>query len=352
MKNFSERALLTIAILVTVSAALTGPVAAQVASHTPTAITAQPSPNAFALSPAPTVTGKPVARVNGVVMTDRELLREMYTIFPYARQHNGFPKTMEAEIRKGALEMVVFEELVYQQAQRKKTIVPEEQVNRVLAGFKKKFPSKADYQKFLQAETSGSEGVVKDGIRRSLIIDAYLKAEVRDKSAVSLAEARTYYTQHPERFAYKESFVFQSISIMPPATANADVMKEARRKAEDALLQAKATKNYQEFGLLAEKLSEDDFRVNMGDHKVVERDQLPPEIVKAALTMKQGEISGLIPLGNTFTIFRLNNHVPAGTRKFDEVKDKLRKDLQEEKEDRLRTALDATLRKSAKVEEL
>ena len=29
--------------------------------------------------------GKPVARVNGSVLTDRDLLREMYIIFPYAR---------------------------------------------------------------------------------------------------------------------------------------------------------------------------------------------------------------------------------------------------------------------------
>ena len=38
---------------------------------------------------APSPTGKPVARVNGAVLTDGDLLREEYTIFPYARQHNG-----------------------------------------------------------------------------------------------------------------------------------------------------------------------------------------------------------------------------------------------------------------------
>jgi peptidyl-prolyl cis-trans isomerase C len=286
------------------------------------------------------------------MMTDRDLLREMYTIFPYARQHNGFPKSMEADIRKGALQMVIFEELVYQQAQRQKTAVPDEQVNRGLFELKKKFQSRAEYQNYLKAEASGSERVVKERIRRSLVIDAYLKAEVKDKSAVSIAEVRQYYDQHPEEFAYKESFVFQSISIMPPETANAEALQEARRRAEDSLRRAKATKSYQEFGLLAEKISEDDFRVNMGDHKAVERDQLPPEIVKPALAMKQGEVSDLIPLGKTFTIFRLNNHVPAGRRKFDEVKDKLRTDMQKEKEDRLRTAVDAKLRKNAKVEEL
>jgi parvulin-like peptidyl-prolyl isomerase len=349
MKSLSNLGLLMMAVLVAVFP--TSLLSAQVASHAPTLAT-QPSPSAFAQSPVPMVTGKPVARVNGVVMTDRDLLNEMFTIFPYARQHNGFPKSMEADIRKGALQMIVFEELVYQQAQRQKFTVPEEQVNRGLLEVKKKFQSKEEYQSYLQAEASGSERVVKERIRRSLLVDAYLKAEVANKSTVSVAEARAYYDKHPEKFAYKESFAFQSISIMPPKTATPEVMKEARRKAEDALRQAKAAKSYQEFGLLAEKISEDDFRVVMGDHKVVERDQLPADIIKAALAMKPGEVSDLIQLDKTFTIFRLNGHVPAGTRKFDEVKEQLRKDLQKDKEDRLRSAVDARLRKNAKVEEL
>jgi parvulin-like peptidyl-prolyl isomerase len=352
MKKLSERAFLATAVLVSIMA---GPLSAQVASHAPALATSTgpaSGQSAFQLSPAPAATGKPVARVNGVVMTDRDLLREMYTIFPYARQHNGFPKSMEADIRKGALQMVIFEELVYQQAQRQKTTVPDDQVNRGLFEFKKKFQSRAEYQSYLQAEASGSERVVKERIRRSLLVDAYLKAEVTDRSTVSVASARAYYDKHLERFAYKESFVFQSISIMPPDSASTDTLKEARRKAEDALRQAKTTKNYQEFGLLAEKLSDDNYRVNMGDHKAVERDQLPPEIVKAALAMKQGEVSDLIPLGKSFTILRLNNHVSAGTRKFDEVKDQLQKELQREKEDRLRTGVNARLRKNAKVEEL
>ena len=65
------------------------------------------------------ISDKPVVRVNGTVLTDRDLLREMYSIFPYAKQHNGFPKAQEASIRQGALEMIIFEELVYQEARRR-----------------------------------------------------------------------------------------------------------------------------------------------------------------------------------------------------------------------------------------
>lgn len=314
---------------------------AQVASHAPTAVSRKTAPNAE----------KTVARVNGVVLTSGDLLQEMYTIFPYARQHNGFPKAMEADIRKGAMQMIVFDELVYQEAQRQNTNLPAGAMDRALYSFRKQFSSRQQYQAYVNKEAHGSEQVVKDRLRRSLLIDGYLKSEVKGKSRVSLAQARAYFDRNRARFSYKESFAFQSISIMPPGKPTAELMTDAKRRAEDALRQAKATKNYKEFGLLAEKISEDDFRVNMGDHHAVEREQLPDVIVNQMLAMQPGEISDVIQLDQTFTLFRLNAHIPAGTRKFEEVKDQLRQQLQKEKEDRLRAALDTRLRKGARVEE-
>lgn len=314
---------------------------AQMASHAPTMVSKQTTSSAV----------KTVAKVNGVSLTDRDLLQEMYSIFPYARQHNGFPKAMEADIRKGAMQMIVFDELVYQQAKRQNVTLPAGSMDRALYSFRKQFSSREEYQDYLKKEAQGSEQVVKDRLRRSLIIDGYLKSEVKDKSQVSLVEARAYYDKNRTRFSYKESFAFQSISMMPPAGANAEILKDAKRRADEALHQAKATKNYQEFGLLAEKISEDDFRVNMGDHRAVEREQLPDVIVKKMLAMQPGEISDVVQLDQSFTIFRLNGHLPAGTRKFGEVKDQLRQQLQKDKEDRLRAALDVRLRKGARVEE-
>ncbi len=74
---------------------------AQVASHAPTQLAKTNAPSAMQTQPIMQPTGKAVAKVNGVVLTDKDLLREMYAIFPYARQHNGFPKAQEAGIRAG-----------------------------------------------------------------------------------------------------------------------------------------------------------------------------------------------------------------------------------------------------------
>ena len=75
------------------------PAAAQqmMTSHAPTSMATQPVSVVQSQH-------KPVARVNGAVLTESDLLREEYTIFPYARQHNGsIPPEMAPDIRNGAL---------------------------------------------------------------------------------------------------------------------------------------------------------------------------------------------------------------------------------------------------------
>jgi len=320
-----------------------------VSSHASTAAAPQPS-----VSAAPQLAGKPVARVNGSVLTDSDLVREEYTIFPYARQHNGgIPKGMEADIRTGAMKMIEFEELAYQEAKRRNLTATPAQLQRAEAEFRKQFASPQEYQDLLNTEFKGSKAQLRAKIERSLLIEQILKVEVEDRSYVSVAQARAFYDQNPNRFLVAESFAVQTISIIPPANAPAEQLKAARKKAEDALRQAKLTKNYDDFGLLAEKVSEDDFRVMMGDHRAVDRDKLPPQVLQVVVNMKPGEVSGLVDIGNNaYTIVRLNAHTPVGKRTFEQVKDSVRAHLKQQKAEELRSALDKRLRKNAKVEEL
>src|SRR5271170_3995640 len=165
-------------------------------SHTPSAAVTQQPPNVM-LQP----TGKPVARVNGAVLTDRDLLREMYTLFPYARQHNGqVPPELAPQIRQGALQMIVFEELLYQEALRRQMTIPPAKLKAAEADFHNQFSGPDEYKQFLNSEFHGSQKALDDKTRRSLLIDAMLKSEVDSKSTVSLAETRAYYDKNPARF--------------------------------------------------------------------------------------------------------------------------------------------------------
>ena len=223
---------------------------AQVASHTPTKLSA---PQKKASQP----TGKPVARVNGTVLTDRDLQREMFAMFPYAQQHNGdIPPELAPGIRSGALKMIVFEELVYQEALRRKMTVSPERLNTAEADFRKQFATPQEYQQFLNTEFQGSEQLLREKVKRSILIDQLLKAEVDKKSTVSPAELKAYYDQNQSRFDYPEAFSFQTITILPPANATPAQLQEGKKRADEALKQAKTTKNDEDFGMLAEKISE------------------------------------------------------------------------------------------------
>jgi peptidyl-prolyl cis-trans isomerase SurA len=321
-------------------------ISAQVASHGQTLMAKQTS------AAPPQATGKPVARVNGTVLTDQDLVREMYTIFPYAKQHNGFPKDMEPGIRDGAMKMIIFEELAYQDAQRRNMQVPVDKLAKAKAQFRKQFKTNAEYQQFLKSEFGGSEKALDAKIRRSLLIDQYLKLEVNNKSTVTAAEAKAYYDKNPKRFEYPEGFAFQSISILPPENATPAQLKDAKKRADEAYKQAKATKTAEEFGLLAEKVSEDDYRVMLGDHKWVDRSKLPPNVASALASMKKNDVSSLLQVDQAYVVVRLNGHRLAGTAKFEDVKATLIPDLEKRKTNEVRAALDKKLAQNAKVEVL
>jgi peptidyl-prolyl cis-trans isomerase SurA len=331
-------------LLLAVSAA-----AAQVASHAPAL---KPAPQAPASDVMPLVaTPNPVAHVNGTVLTQADLVREEYAIFPYARQHNGLPKELEPEIRQGAMRMMVFEELVYQEAVRRKMTISPARIQQAEMEFRKTFANPEEYNAFMQSEFHGSQKLLDDKIQRSLLIDSLLRVEVKSKSVVTPAEVRAFYDKNPGQFKIPESYIFQTLTAIAPDNATPDQLKSARERVERTLSQAKATKTNIEFGLLAEKFSEDDYRVMEGQHKSTPVDQLPPQVVQALKTMKVGDVSNVIQVADIYTILRLNAHSPAGEQKFIDVRAKLTNDLQQSKTNQMRAAFDQKLRQSARIEE-
>jgi len=325
------------------------PALAQVASHAPVLAAppaAQGSPNPQSPS------DKPVVRIDGTVLTEADLLREEYTIFPYGRQHGGIPKEMEPGIRSGAMQMMIFEELVYQEARRRHMTIPASAMEKAEAQFRKQFSSPEEFNAFLANDFQNSLPLVRQKIRRSLLIDALLKIEVEDKCKPSLADLKSYYDQNPASIVHDESFTFQTISVIPPANPNAAQMQEARTRIGKALEQARATKSEEQFGLLAEKTSEDDYRVMMGKHKAAEIGKLPPNVVNALRSLKAGEVSDVLQVGNIFTIVRPIAHIPAGKESFETVRPALEKELTETRRSQLRLALGNKLRQNAKIEKM
>ena len=295
---------------------------------------------------------KVVARVNGALLTETDLQREMLAMFPYARQHgNKSPSSMEPSIRQGALQMIEFEELVYQEARRRKMQITHARLDQAIADFRKQFNSEIHFQTFVQEELQGSPEILRYKVQRSLLIDDLLELEVTRKSAISDAEIRSYYDNNPAEFHVACKVTIQTISIVIPDDATAEGEANIRWRAEEVLKQAKATRSFEEFGALAEKVSEDEWRVMMGNHGAIEEEKMPPPVAKVAFLMKPGQVSDLIRAENSFCIVHLNARETARQLPLQQVRAQIKKNLQARRVDQLRAALNRQLRKTAKVEE-
>ena len=321
---------------------------AQVASHAPTTKPTNSAAPAASV-PAP----RSIVRVNGAILTDHDLLREMLNVFPYAKQHGGtFPKDSEAQIRQTALKNIEFEELAYQAALKKGMAVPPEKLAKAMKEFKRQFDTEAEYQEFVKVEQKGSEQELRNNVKRAMLIDQYLKIEIENKSKLSDAQVRAIYDKNPDHFRKPDSVWLQTITIAYGQAPTSAEKQAARKKAEDALKQAKATKNYEGFGTLAEQVSTDDWHVMMGDHKWLHRGRMPEAVEKVVFTLQANQISDIIDTGDSFCIARVNGREDAHLVKFEEVKDRLKKDTEEDRAKQLRASLEKSLRANAKIEEL
>ena len=172
-----------------------------------------------------------------------------------------------------------------------------------------------------------------------------MNQEVNTKSVVTLAQANAYFARNPDKFRQPETFSIQTISVMPPDKGTQQQVQDARKRAEDAIRQAQATKDYESFGLLAEKISEDDFRVMMGDHKTVEAGKLPAEIDDAVQKNCSPARSAVFSRNQeqVYAVVHLNSHNPPGMQKFVDVKETLRQRMRQNKAEELRAGLNQRL---------
>lgn len=308
-------------------------------------------------TPASTVETRPmdlkkivVARVNGVAITEQDVQEQMGRIFPYYTIHGGkVPEQYKPEIRQKALNQLIVDELSFEEAKKGNITVPETTMRSVLSQARQRFKSRQAYEQFA-IERYGSVAEFERRIRRATIIAKFQDVEIVQKSKISDTKLRDYYEKNKKIFKRPESVWLQTISIMVPQDPSEEQKKMARKRVEELLPQAKAAKSYDEFGLLAERVSEDDYRVDMGDHKWMHLVALPEEIRNLLPTMKPGDISNIVEVQGSLLIFRVNDRRPEKQMEFSEMRDKMRKDLEEATQKDLAARLEKEMKAKAKIE--
>jgi foldase protein PrsA len=253
---------------------------------------------------------KPVATVNGEPITRDEFYQTVLNT-PSGGQPN-----MALGIQ--VLEGIINERLLLAEAKREGVLPTDAEITNRLNELRtqvQKQGSNLDQQ--LQQSGLSPEAVRRD-IRRLLIQEKLLTKGI----TVTDAEVQKYYDQNKAR------------QFSAPPLAHIRHMTLANEK--QAIEARKDLKNA-DFGLVAMSRSIDMFKETQGQvQQPIPRDLPPgmriaPEVARKAFTMKKGQISDPIKVGNQWVIIKLEELDPAKTQPLAEVKEDIRRGLLQQK---------------------
>ena len=243
--------------------------------------------------------GSVLAEVNSGSITTADFTRELKNLPEYLKSMADTP-----EGRKEMLDTMVIRELILQQAA------------------KDGLDKSADLEEKLQ------------DLKKRLVVESFLKKKVETESQISDADLQKFYDANKEKFKTGEQIKASHILV------------KTEKEAKDILTQIKAGGNFEE---LAKKHSADSSAQKGGDLGWFGKGSMVPVFEKAALGLKEGQVSEVVKSDFGFHIIKLTGKRAAGIRPLDEVKDQIKGAIMPQKQQEIFQKIKEELKKNAKI---
>jgi peptidyl-prolyl cis-trans isomerase C len=305
------------------------------------------STSLFAQMPSPQLVtpDRVAARVNGSVITEAEVHEEMETLYPSNTAHGGIQPERLKELRSQALEELIVQELAYQQAVRTHALVPLPEVRREYQRLRAKYGAGA-FDRSLQTSGFTRQQYLKK-LQRRLTLERLTKQRVYLPSRVGPQELRAYYRQNLGKFQRPEQVRTRLILAAVNANASPEAERQAREKIDKVYQQLRAGKD---FATLAQQYSDDFYRVKGGDVGWMHRGSMEPAFEKLAFSLPVGQFSQPFRTPYGYNVMKVEGREPARLMKFEEVRERLKAELEDNRFTELRQAWVEQLEKGAKVQ--
>jgi len=193
----------------------------------------------------------------------------------------------------------------------------------------------------LEAEKAGidkREDVMRkiEECRRGVILEAFISEIMAGKDEVTDEEAKKYYDEHKEEFQLGERIRVRHIVV---------------KTLEEAQFFSRRLERGEDFAELARKYSISPAAKWGGDLGYIQRGQVGKEFEKAAFSLKKpGDISDIVKTTFGYHIIKLEDRKPPQQLSFEEVKDKIKNRLKEEKRSKILEEYLKKAKKSYKIE--
>ncbi len=233
--------------------------------------------------------------------------------------------------KKNILNQLIDYELLYQQAQKEKVNISNDEINLEIDKIKASFSSPEEFNEALRANNITLVRL-KEDIKRQLMINSVLE-EIRNQVSISDEELLEYYNEN------KESF------LEPEQVHARHILVETEEEANNLLLQLK--EGLTDFAELAKEKSIGPSAPSGGDLGFFARGQMVKEFEDAAFSLEPGEISGVVQSQFGYHIIKCEEKKEEYSPTFTEAKERVSDTLKYQREIEAISALTSKLREEA-----
>jgi parvulin-like peptidyl-prolyl isomerase len=284
----------------------------------------------------------PVAFVNGTAITAGELDQELNHLLISKTSHAGIEPKKKDELRKTALDELIVRELAYQRAKSIGLKMAGIELIHELRRIKGRYKSEKSFRQALAADQI-TEPELEHRIEKDLLLKRIFELEIGEKARVSEQDTRKYYDENKAKFVVPESIQLKAIVIKVEPGKEA----EAERKINEVFNKLKAGGD---FGEVAYKFSEDDYRLMSGEYGSVHRGQLVPDLESVVFSQNPGGISAPFRISLGWHITKVTSKQPERQLRYEEVKEKIKNALQQQRQMARRVDFINGLKAATKIE--
>ncbi|MBZ0160155.1 MAG: peptidylprolyl isomerase [bacterium] len=272
-----------------------------------------------------------VAVVNDDVITLTEVQEEgLQAIRRIMQETPG----MERERQLRSTERQILDELILrrlqlQEAQKDKTEATPVEIQSTIEELKKRNGLASDEE--LRAALSRellSEEQFRKGIAEQVVLTKLVARRVRAKVVVLDEEVQQYYEQQQAQFKESPQFKIRHLLVTVPPQATPSEISRAKNRIEEAKELLKTGAN---FSTVAKQYSEGPLASASGEVWTMKRGELAPELEQAVLALPIGQASDVITTPAGFHLIVVEERAFGQGLAFDQVKERLRAILFEQK---------------------
>ncbi len=291
---------------------------------------------------------KVVARVNGRPIYETQLKPELERSLRKFRRY-GMRKddvALVKRLQRKILDRMIGEQLIYRESQKLTIDNVDQRVGQELKALQMKYGVGERFEKYLTSKKLAMKDL-EETLRAKVYVAEYLKRQGVLEPAIPESRIRETYENHPENYVKTERVKVSHILIAVNGHAGPEEKQQARQKAESIRQEILAGKDFAE---LAKKYSECNTASGGGSLGYIKKNYMPTEFDQAAFAMEKNAVSEVVETVFGFHIIKVFDKKSAGVASYEEVREFVKKFLQQKESEKKLAALIAELKGKAKIE--